>query len=123
MPVIKVWCLPDITEEKLRELHHGIVKATESVEALRLNGEQSMTVLFPEDKMKYGLGTDIIVEVGWLFVKPERTLDVRRELVRNLYRIVKKFFPNAKVECGEESLDREKQGFWSSEEDEAFENS
>jgi hypothetical protein len=52
MPVIKVWCLPKVSERKLNQIFKGIVSAVESVPELGLNGEKNMTVLFPTDMMK-----------------------------------------------------------------------
>lgn len=99
MPVIKVWCLPKVGERKLNQIFKGIVSAVESVPELGLKGEKSMTVLFPTDMMKYGLGTEIIVEVTGLFVKPERTDEVRQRLAQAIGTTVKGLFPKARVEC------------------------
>ena len=57
-----------------------------------------MTVLFPTDMMKYGLGTEIIVEVTGLFVKPERTPEVRQRLAEALRCVIRGFFQKAMVE-------------------------
>jgi hypothetical protein len=98
MPVIKVWCLPKLSERKLNELFRGIVSTVESVPELGLKGEKSMTVLFPVDMMRYGLGTEIIVEVTGLFVKPERTPEVRQRLADALSCVIRGFFQKAMVE-------------------------
>jgi hypothetical protein len=112
MPVIKVWCLPKgITERKLNEIFEGIVSTVESVSELGLKGQRSMTVLFPPDAMKFGLGTEIIVEVTGLFVKPERTDEVRQRLSKVLGITIEKFFPKAMVECFVQPFDPA-QGFW-----------
>jgi hypothetical protein len=111
MPVIKVWCLPKLSERKLNGVFKGIVSAVESVPELGLKGEKSMTVLFPTDAMKYGLGTEIIVEVTGLFVKPERTDEVRQRLAEEIGTTVKGLFPKAMVECFVFPFDPT-QGFW-----------
>lgn len=98
MPVIKVWCLPKVGERKLNQVFKGIVSAVESVSELGLKGEQSMTILFPTDMMKYGLGTEIIVEVTGLFVKPERTPEVRQRLAEAIRCVIRGFFEKAMVE-------------------------
>ena len=116
MPVIKVWCLPhDLTEEQLREIHKGIVKAVENVEILGIKGEQGMVTLFPKDMMSYGLGSEIVIEVSGLFEKIERTDAVRNELACNLGAAVQGVFPDAFVMCLIDSFNHEK-GFWSSRE-------
>lgn len=111
MPVIKVWCLPKSSERKLNQVFEEIVKAVEGVPELGLKGKQSMTVLFPPDMMKFGLGTEIIIEVTGLFKKPERTTEVRNRLAERLGKTLKEQFPKAMVECFVFPFDPE-QGFW-----------
>lgn len=98
MPVIKVWCLPKLTESYLKDLFMGIVDAAKSIPELGLKDEHSMTVLFPTDAMKYGLGEEIIVEAA-ILMKPERDEEVRQRLAQALGRRVKGFFPKANVQC------------------------
>ena len=111
MPVIKVWCLPKSTERKLNKVFGSIVKAVESVPELGLKGNKSMTVLFPPDMMKFGLGTEIIIEVTGLFKKPERTAEVRNRLAEHLGKTLKEHFPDAMVECFVFPFNPKK-GFW-----------
>jgi hypothetical protein len=111
MPVIKVWCLPKSTERKLNQVFAGIVKAVEGVPELGLKGKHSMTVLFPPDMMKFGLGTEIIIEVTGLFIKPERNDEVRNRLAGRLGMALKEYFPKAMVECLVYTFDPT-QGFW-----------
>jgi hypothetical protein len=115
VPVIKVWCLPSgQSEEDLKHLHQEIVKAVLSVTELGLHDQSDMTCLFPPDLMKYGLGEEIIIEIGGLFEKPERTQEVRQRLAENVGKAVKDLYPKAKVECFISSFDP-RQGFWTSE--------
>ena len=111
MPVIKVWCLPKLSERKLNKVFKGIVSAVESIPELGLKGEKSMTILFPVDMMKYGLGTEIIIEVTGLFVNQERTNKVRERLAQAIGTTVKELFPKAMVECFVFPFDPS-QGFW-----------
>lgn len=114
MPVIKVWCLPDIDEPKLNALHKSIVRAVVSVEELGIKDENDMTCLFPPDMMKYGLGAEIVVEVTGLFAKPERTDEVRQQLAERLGQAVKELFPDTQlVECFVYPFSPA-QGFWTS---------
>ncbi len=99
MPIVKVWCLPRQTEEQLNELHQDIVKAAVGVPELGIKGEQHMTCLFPSDMMKYGLGSEIIVEIFGLFEKPERTPRVIDLFAFRIGLAVAKRFPKAKIEC------------------------
>jgi len=112
MPVIKVWCLPSMTEKQLRKLHRDIVEAVTLVKELGLKDETEMTCLFPSDMMSYGFGEEIIVEVTGLFEKPERTDEVRNLLAMFLGGAVRKRFPQARIECFIFPFNP-KQGFWS----------
>ncbi|MEI6842938.1 MAG: DNA-directed RNA polymerase subunit alpha C-terminal domain-containing protein [bacterium] len=113
MPIIKVWCLPKLPEEKLREIFQAMISAVESIEALGLKAGNSVTVLFPTDMMSYGIGEEIIIEVSGLFKKAERTFSVRNQLAYNLGTAIQEFFPDALIECFIQSFNMD-QGFWSS---------
>jgi phenylpyruvate tautomerase PptA (4-oxalocrotonate tautomerase family) len=111
MPVIKVWCLPAKQSEKqLEKLYRKILAAVASVRELKIN-EKSITVLFPPDQMRYGLGEEIIIEIGWFFQKKERTLKVRQRLCLVVASAVKMFYPKAKVECKVETFNPKKEAF------------
>ena len=115
MPVIKVWCLPeDLNEDKLQVLFWDIVAAVTGVEELGLKDEKDMTILFPPDRMRWGLGEDIIVEISGLFEKPERTEEVRNRLAQRVGKLIKGHFPSAYVECLVQTFNPIS-GFWASE--------
>lgn len=100
MPVIKVWCLPNIGESRLNVLHQELVRAVKNVPVLGVTSEKDITCLFPADMMQYGLGTEIIIEVTGLYEKPERTEEVRRHLARELVDAVRGQFPDTDlIEC------------------------
>lgn len=99
MLIIKVWCLPQVGEEKLREVHQSIVQAVVSIKELGLTSEKDMTTLFPTDMMQYGLGTEIIVEVSAILVKPNGGEDLRYQLAESLSQAVRQHFPDACIGC------------------------
>lgn len=113
MPVIKVWCLPKLSQKKLEYLFVEIVRVVKNFRELGVRGEKDMVVLFPTDAMKYGLGSEIIVEVTGLLVKPERTDEVRQRLAQAIGIVIKGLFPKAVVECFVYPFDPT-QGFWKS---------
>jgi len=114
MPIIKVWCLPlGQSEDDLNRLHRRIVQSVVSVSELGLRDEKDITCLFPSDLMKYGLREDVIIEIGGLFEKPERTQEVRQRLAKKVGEGVKELFPAAKVECFI-STTNPANGFWTS---------
>ncbi|MDP2665720.1 MAG: hypothetical protein Q8P23_03770 [bacterium] len=99
MPVIKVWCLPQMTENQLKMLHKNIVGAVVDLVDLGLKDENDMTCLFPPDSMSYGLGEEIIIEVTGLFEKPGRTEEVRQNLAQALGFVVHSMFLHMRLKA------------------------
>jgi len=100
MPIIKVWCLPKSSEEKLKDLFDSIIEGAVSVKELGLKGEEDNTVLFPPDMMSYGLGTEIIIEAKSRGFVPEKCSQATRDrFAEAMVTAVSKHFPKAKVEC------------------------
>ncbi len=90
-PLIKVWCLPpDQTEAQLKKLFDKIVEACKKDRLLRINGEDELTILFPSDMMRYGAGTEIIIEITGVHMLAEMeemhgTAKAVAEAVRSQY--------------------------------------
>jgi hypothetical protein len=63
--------------------------------------------------MKYGLGSEVIVEISGLFEKPERTSKVIDRLAAAVGTVVSEKFPDAKIECLVYSFNPAC-GFWTS---------
>jgi len=91
MPVAKVYGLPEMKEEALVELYETILTAIVSVKELNLR-ESDITVFFPTDMMKKGLGDEIIIFVDGLFEKPERTKKVKDRLAQTIVAFTRFFF-------------------------------
>jgi hypothetical protein len=108
VPVIKVWCLPKLPEQELSEVIQGIIRAVVSIHELGLKSEKDMSVIAP---VGYHVSSEIIVEVTGLFMKPERTNEVRQRLAEAIGTTVKGLFPKAMVECFVYPFDPT-QGFW-----------
>ena len=114
MPIIFVYGIPDeFDEEKIeKQFLPSLVEAATSVKELDLQADQ-VSVFFPPDKVKNGLGEEIMIFVGGLFEKPERTEQVRNHLAQNLGRTAKHYFPESLIECFIGRFDI-RQGFYSS---------
>lgn len=114
MLVIKLWCLPQVGEEKLRAVHKSVVAAAVSVKELGVGREDDIVTLFPTDAMQYGLGAEIIIEVSGLprAVDQERH-PVKQQLAERLGIAVHQHFPDAFVNCFMSSY-VESYGFWGS---------
>jgi hypothetical protein len=89
------------------------MKAVETVSELELK-EKDITVLFPKDYMRQGLGEEIIIDVSGLFEKPERTPEVCQKLAEKIGQTVAEMFPKSKVECFIRTFNPSN-GFWTSE--------
>lgn len=113
MPVIKLWCLPRLTDRELRQLYQDVVRAVLSVPELNLKSRDDMTVVFPPDMVKFGLGKEVIVEVTGLFARRSRTNEVRGRLANHLGRAVQEHVPGAKIRVFVSTF-RPDQGFWTS---------
>lgn len=61
-PVLKVFGLPTMREEELIALHKDLVAAAMSIKGLKFKGEDDLLIFFLADQMKYGLGSEILVE-------------------------------------------------------------
>jgi len=126
-PVIKVWCLPRrMSEVEISGFYHRLAEIAGKL--LELQREE-MTFLFPMDRMKFGLGEDIVVEVDGLFApRPTHLINfadilggkkrdlgtLSMRLARALGEEVKHDFPKARVQVIVRKYDPF-EGSWSSE--------
>lgn len=101
MPVLKVYGIPeDFDEDSLQLLCGRLQEAVAKVNALNISKDQ-VSVFFPTDRMKAGLGEEIVVFVDGLFGKPERNRMVRMRVaeavVATIARIIDKH--STFIEC------------------------
>jgi len=98
MLTVKNWCLPgDLSQDRLKKLHNAIVVAVISIPETGITSEREMLDLFPSDKMSYGLGQEIKIEITDLQFKSLKI--VRDRLAIAVGRAVHKFFPKASIKC------------------------
>ncbi|MDP2655874.1 MAG: hypothetical protein Q8P17_05205 [bacterium] len=112
-PVIKVWCLPKMTEEALEKLYRSIGATVIRIKELGLNDESDIICLFPSDMMTYGIGEEIVVEVTGIFGGPRLTEIVQARVAKALGKTVLAIFPKARIEVFVYPLEP-KQGWWDS---------
>ena len=106
MPVLLVFGIPECTkQEKLKVLSRGLREAVVGVEDLGLIGIKQVSVFFPRDMMKAGLGEEIIIFVEGLFATRGRTKEVLKDLAQRLGEKVKEYFPKSSVKCFVETFD------------------
>jgi hypothetical protein len=102
IPTIKVWCLPaDSNEEQLKKLHENLVKQMSYFKESGVESENDMLNLFPSDLMKYGLGSEIKIEITDL---PWACKDEMNLLAREICIAVRTIFPHAKIYCKAERV-------------------
>lgn len=100
MPVLLVYGIPEnFGEMDLEKFWEALRYSVASVEGLNIKIDQ-VSVFFPPDRLKNGLGEEIIIFVKGLFQRPERTEKVRQNLAKIVAKTVKSFFPKTNtVEC------------------------
>lgn len=108
--MVKVWCLPKETEEALKALHSKIVSSVVEFGDLGCQDERDMAVLFPNDLMSYGLGTDIVVEI----TLPRVFCQGIQRLAENVGAVIFAAYPKAQVHCFAHLLDPRSCGLWMS---------
>jgi hypothetical protein len=104
--IIEVSCLPELDEDQLKALYGKIVKAT--VKGRFGVRKDEITVSFPKDSMKYGLGEEIIIK---LFIRLHNDWAhwIPSNICENVGKTVNREFLEAKVESFVVLLN---QGYW-----------
>ena len=99
--VIKLYCLPEMNEHQLQQLHKVVVEtALTALDGFNVKSEQDMLVLFPPDSMKYGLGSEVLVEVDLPMHPAVRGENLLPEIAEKFGKTVKKFLPkDTFVQC------------------------
>ncbi len=96
MLTVKTWCLPShLTEEQLNKLHNAIVYAVTSFPETGVSSERDMLNLFPPDMMRYGLGTEILIEITNCNCNDSTCM----HLAESVGKAVKALFPKAHIVC------------------------
>lgn len=106
MPVLFVYGVPEsVKEDELSRICEDLRVIVTSVKALGVTKDQ-VSVFFPPDRLKEGLGEEIIVFLKGLFNLPERTKEVRKVLAKVVVATIRSNFPNTKlIECFVEPFD------------------
>lgn len=112
LPVVKVWCLPKMGQKRIKELFNKIVAKLVQTRGIDVHDETDVLVLFPSDKMLYGLGTEIFVEVDQLLGAAD-SKELRQLIAMELTMVVRSMFPGAHVCCAVREFNRE-DGYWDS---------
>lgn len=100
MPVIKVWGLPKMEEGEYARLEWYLRASARGIPELGIKTDKQVTVFFPSDMRRDISGDEIIIEVTELFVKPERTEEVRKALVEGVAVATGMCVPSANlIEC------------------------
>ncbi len=111
MPIVFVWGVPDDhAVPDLVRLMRRIQVTTATVSALKIS-DKDVTVFFPPDLVREGLGAEIAVTVEGLLDKPERTPEVRQDLADRLAELAAEFFPESKIKVLVKKFNRDKDGF------------
>ncbi|MCX6798422.1 MAG: hypothetical protein NTX66_04415 [Candidatus Falkowbacteria bacterium] len=111
MPVLFVHGVSEEMTNKLEEYADTLINTVaHSVKELNLK-PSDVSCFFPKDLMSKGLGEEIIIFVDGLFIKPERTKEVRDRLATAVVQTTYEYFMDANlIECFIRPFDP-KQGF------------
>ena len=102
-PIIKVYLLPAWNEGQYQACFNRLVNAAKSVAALHVNSEDDIIILFSQDAMVYGLGTEIIIEID---LPQGLVVDtVEQETADAIFAVVQEFLPNAYIQCKVSAFD------------------
>ncbi len=100
------------TQMELEQFATTLVTTIVGVEELRLT-PKLVSVFFPPDRLKAGLGGEIIVFVEGLFYALDRTHSVKEQLACLIVDKTCKLFPCATmVECFVRTFCQEEEGCW-----------
>lgn len=84
-------------EERIKEIFDNIVCVVVDAKLYGVVNQSNFIVLFPPDLMRYGLGSEIHIEVSNLNAKDIR--ETRSRLHNYLVECLRYFFPDAHVQC------------------------
>lgn len=114
MPLIKVWCLPEMNQTELKKLRQAILDAMCSVEGVNVKHKNKIKIVFPMDYLALDDDAEeIIIEVTGLFEKRKRTYKVLNALARAICESIHAHLPKSKSKCFVYPFSREWNGFWS----------
>lgn len=91
---IKVWCLPaEWSEKEFCLLHNKLVQSAIEISELGIKSEKDMLNLFPQDRMMYGLGTEILVEISGI----KRAEGIQHLFSFKVGEVLKDLLPNSNI--------------------------
>ncbi len=114
MPVFTVNGIPDSTDRVLLDSLIGLIQRAAAKPLALQPGDVS--VFFPTDLVQMGLGEELVCLVDGLFVKPERTTEVRQRVFDAVKDVLRGFAERhlskcKKVEVIPSCFDQNRDGF------------
>ena len=97
-PIIKLYLLPAWNENQFRACFTRLVNAAKSVAALQVSDPSDLIILFSQDAMVYGAGSEILVEVNL----PRHLLiddGVEQQTANAIYTVMQGMLPDAYIQC------------------------
>jgi hypothetical protein len=97
-PIIKVYLLPAWNESQFQVCFNRLVNAAKSVSALKIDSASDLIILFSQDAMVYGSGSEILVEVD-LPMHLISEDDIEQRTADAIHGVLQGLLPEAYVQC------------------------
>lgn len=97
MIITEVYGLPKLSQKKLRSLYEKMFLVLKNTPELCLFNERKTIILFPPDKLQWGLGLDILVKIEDLPSKLE--FGICKSLHSNIVKTIREIVPTTCVVC------------------------
>lgn len=113
MIVVKVWGLPMLGGNKLKEIFKEVVESLSSVWDTGVQNERDVLILFPTDMMVYGLGMEVLVEIDGHSTN-HLTVSQEELVTGGVGRVIKKHVPDANVAVVISTFNERNRAMWAS---------
>lgn len=106
-PIIKIYLLPAWNEGQFQACFNRLFNAAKSVPSLKVEAAKDLIILFSQDAMVYGAGSEILIEVDL----PQHLItgdNVETQTANAIHAVVQGLLPDAYVQCKVRLFDTER---------------
>ena len=115
-PIVKIYLAPnEWGEREFKTCCEHMMKMLSSIKALNIKSFDDLFILFPTDRMKWGVGTEVPIEVDLpidrTLSEPEKS-NIEDTTARVVVEVIQELIPDVYAQCKVYWYDGE-HGFWS----------